>query len=215
MYLYYLEENGLISYKGEQQFTFLKFQDFHDFQDYRLAAQKVAMETWKKRKADKESVYLIPRPWQYTPVPEITLEKLNKDFQITELELDIYLFCCKYRDECVKNGKTYKAMTYEQFRDILGLAKSSINDKAIFSALCFLEKLDLIHFTIGYITNSKSAKIPVFRIEEVGYYIGTKFIEFQKADVLTTEEQRTLKEISERVKLGYEKMGKRENKIKK
>lgn len=34
----------------------------------------------KREKLKKESIYLIPRPIPYTPVPEITLTQLNEDY---------------------------------------------------------------------------------------------------------------------------------------
>lgn len=113
LYLYYLEEHGLIRYCGENKFNFLNANEYNTSTEYRLAAIKYASEVWKSRKKEPNSVYHIPRPIPYTPVPEITLQRLNNDFKITELELSIYLFLCKYRDECVINSKNFKAITYE------------------------------------------------------------------------------------------------------
>lgn len=210
LYLYYLEEHRLVKYRGECQFDFLKLSDFKSSTDYRIAAQNYAAEVWKIRKQDKLSVYHIPRPIPYTPVPEITLERLNKDFQVTELELKIYLFCCSYRDACVKMQKKYKAMTYEQFRDILDLKKENFNNKKILNALCFLEKIGLISFKLGFTTNNKLAKIPVFKITNVEYYIQEPIIDFSKNEILSNEEYQEIEEeIKERVELGYNKFKER------
>jgi hypothetical protein len=38
---------------------------------------KNAKEIWKLRNKEKSSAYIIPRPNPWTPVPEMTLEKLN------------------------------------------------------------------------------------------------------------------------------------------
>ncbi len=215
LYLYYLEENHLIQFNGENKFDFYKIQptDFNKFSEYRLAVQTYAAKIWKQRnKNEKNAIYYIPRPYQYTPIPEITLDRLNRDFQVSELELDIYLFLCKYRDECVKSKKNYKAMTYENFRDILGLEKSSLTDKSIFCALAFLEKIKLITFSLGYTCNSRMAKIPVFKITEVGYYIQEPMIEFKEDDMINECEIEELKKLNERVKSGCDKYKERINK---
>lgn len=211
LYLYYLEDNGLIEYKGEYKFNFHRYleQDFEKFSQYRKTIERYAADIWKLRKTEKEAIYLIPRPMPYTPVPEITLTQLNEDFQISEMELDIYLFLCKYRDECVKNQKDYKAMTFENFRDILGLKQDNTTNQSIRNALAFLEKIKLISFSLGYIPNSKGAKIPCFKITDVGYYIGEPVIEFNEEETLTVSEKEELKRLNERIIDGYDKTLKR------
>lgn len=206
LYLYYLEENGLVEYKGDNKFKYKNRNNYSSFSDYRKDVQSYSSEIWKLRKKDKESVYYIPRPTPYTPVPEITLKKLNEYFKITEIELKLYLFCCKYRDLCVERNMNYKAMTYEDIRDILGLKKDARIDRSIFLALTFLEKLGLVHFSIGYTANSKLAKIPVFKITDVAYYIGEKMVSFEDDEMLTANEKVELKEVNERIEIGYEKL---------
>lgn len=211
LYIYYLENNGLIEYRGVNKFNFHKYleQDFEKFGDYRKAIEKYSAEIWKLRRKEKDAIYFIPRPMPYTPVPEITLAQLNEDFSISEMELDIYLFLCKYRDECVKNHKDYKAMTYENFRDILGLKQDQTTNQSIRNALSFLEKLKLITFSLGFTTNSKGAKIASFKITDVGYYIGEPVIEFEPEDTLNDEEKEDLKKLNERIIDGYDKTLKR------
>lgn len=205
LYLFYLEKNGLIFYKGEKQIpSNFHRSDFDTFKEYRLEALKVSSEVWKQRnKFEKNGVYHIPRPHPYTPVPEITLDRLNKDFQITELEMDLYLLLCLYRDKCVKYEQSYKLMTYENIRDILNLKKDSSTDASIFRALSFLSNLGLIQFSIGYTCNSKLAKIPVFKIEEVNYYIQKPVIEFDTKELMTETD---IQEIKERIKNGFLKL---------
>lgn len=204
LYLFYLEQRGLIYYTGKYQFPELKREDFENFKDYRIEAMKQSAETWKERnKKEKDAVYHIPRPNPFTPVPEITLEKLNRDFKITELEMDLYLLFCYYRDKCVKYDYSYKGMTYENIRDIFGLKKNSETDAAIFRALTFLSELDLIKFDTGYICNSKLAKIPCFKIKEVNYYIKKSTIEFQNDDLVNDKDIKELKDVMERIKNGF------------
>ena len=75
IYLYYLENNGLIEYRGVNKFNFHKYleHDFEKFSLYRKAIEKYSAEVWKLRKKEKDAIYFIPRPIPYTPVPEITL----------------------------------------------------------------------------------------------------------------------------------------------
>lgn len=211
LYLYYLESNGLIEYRGENKFNFYKYRetDFEKFSLYRKAIEKYAAEVWKERKKERDAIYFIPRPMPYTPVPEITLTQLNEDFNVSELELDIYLFLCKYRDECVKNHKNYKVMTFENFRDILGKKQDNTTNQSIRNALSFLEKIKLITFTLGFIANTKGAKIPCFKITDVGYYIGEPMIKFEEEDALTNQEKEELKKLNERIIDGYDKTLKR------
>lgn len=202
LYLFYLEKRGLIKYRGEYQFNKELYQeDFNSSKEYRLAAQTDACTVWKLRnKQEKDGVYHIPRPMPYTPVPEITLERLNKDFEITELELKLYLICCCYRDECIHNNKDFKVLTFENIRDILGAAKHFDNDNAIRRALVFLKGVGLIEYTEGQSINSKDAMIPVFKLKEVNYYIGN----YQAID-FTSEEKEDL-EIIDRISNGFNKI---------
>jgi hypothetical protein len=103
--MFYLEKRGLIEYKGEHKFSSaIAKRGFENSKDYRIAAMKNAKEVWALRNKEKSSAYIIPRPNPWTPVPEVTLEKLNKDFEISEMELKIYLICCSIRDLCIKNN---------------------------------------------------------------------------------------------------------------
>lgn len=201
LYLFYLERDGLVKYRGEYQFEYINRSDFQEFKEYREYAAQMAAKVWKERnKNEKNCVYHIPRPNPYTPIPEITLDKLNKYFKVTELELDLYLILSYYRDKCVKYGQSYKAMTFENIRDILNYRPDTRTNNEIFRALSYLSELGLIQFSIGYTCNSKLAKIPVFKIKEVGYYIGKPIINFSKNELITDSE---VSEIKERVRQGF------------
>lgn len=119
--------------------------------------------------------------------------------------MEIYLFLCAYRDECVQKGTSYKAMTYENFREILNLKKHVDNHKNIFTALAFLEKVGLIVFDIGSIANSRGAEIPVFRIREVNYHITQIFKNFNESELITEEEKQELQKMFKRVQEGFNK----------
>lgn len=123
LYMYYLEQNNLIVYSGlsnSKKDVFFDFEkislyDYDKISDYKKDLQKYSFEIWKNRnkKENKNGVYHIPRPTPFILIPEITLQKLNEDFQITELEMDLYLLMCKYKDVCAINKQSYKFITYE------------------------------------------------------------------------------------------------------
>lgn len=129
LYLYELEMEGLISFRGAEKFTRLYKEDFMkenkngeqvvDKTAFRKAKEQEAFKVWKTR--DKKSYYHIPRPERYTPIPEITLEKLNTIFELDEFELKVYILCCTYRDIQVElYGGLEKTTKFEDIRDALG-----------------------------------------------------------------------------------------------
>lgn len=205
LYMFYLEQRGLIEYKGEHKFDVYKItkRGYEETKDYRAAALKNAKEVWAKRNKEKSSAYIIPRPNPWTPVPEITLEKLNKDFEVNELDLKIYLICCSIRDLCVRENWTYKTLTLEDFRDFLGLDLQAANNAKIRYILYFYKGIGLLDFEECYKTNSRGAKIPVFKISEVHYYIDNR-VEILNQDLNDfTEEQK--EEVRLKIEKGFEK----------
>ena len=96
LYLYELEMEGLIYFKGQEKFKRIHEEDFLkekkngekviDKVALRKAKEAEAFSVWKQR--DKKSYYHIPRPERYTPIPEITLEKsLTMIFSSSGLEV--------------------------------------------------------------------------------------------------------------------------------
>jgi hypothetical protein len=55
------------------------------------------------------------------------------------------------------------------------------------------------------------AKIPVFKITEVGYYIQEPLIEFTESELITECEVADLKKLNERIKIGCDKFKERVN----
>lgn len=139
--------------------------------ELRKAIEKYSAALWKERKKEKDNIYFIPRPDQWTPIPEITLERLNEFFEATEMELKLYYLCCGYRDLCHVRGEATKSITFEKIRDAFGLSKQNANDVKIRRSLLFLRSLGLIDYVETFSSNSKGAKIPKFKIKEVNYYI--------------------------------------------
>ena len=175
LYLYELEKTGLIQFKGKEQFMDISEMDYQkpngklDKIKYRKAKEIEAFRVWKLR--NKAEYYRIPRPERYTPIPEITLDKLNKVFQLNEIELKTYILCCTYRDIQVDlYGGLSKQITYENMRESLGKVEQHINLK-IKKSLYLLKGLGLIDFKDGYYINCKGAKIECFQLTEVNYYV--------------------------------------------
>lgn len=205
LYMYELEWAGLIKYSGKCTFDYVQKGDYCEDgkmnAQYRPAVIKYASEVWKGRNKEKDSIYYIHRPNPYTPIPEITLEQLNKQFKVTELELKIYLLCCTYRDDCFYYGRNYKAITYEQLRDVLGYKLHANIDNEIRRALLFLRGVGLISYTTGYYPNSKGAKIPCFKINEVGYYINGDVGETNLMNEIIDKEE--LQSLQNRLNTGF------------
>ena len=181
LYLYELEMEGLVQFRGKEKFTRLYKEDFTkenkngekviDKTSFRKAKEQEAFKTWKTR--DKKSYYHIPRPERYTPIPEITLEKLNKVYELEEIELKVYVLCCAYRDIQVElYGGLDKKVKFEDMRDALGIKDtSSTANKTLKKIFYFLRGLGLLNFEMGYYYNSRGAKIESFKLKEVNYYV--------------------------------------------
>lgn len=181
LYLYYLEDSGLIFYKGDKKASlrgdnssdeettehiYLQQNPSESYKDYMIRVRAEAARVWKTRnKREKDGVYHIPRPNPYTPIPESTLDKLNTVFETTELEMKIYTLCCRYRDVCVQLEQGFKTLTYEQLRESLGYTQQSVNNGAIRRALYFLKGIGLLEFEEQQYTNSRGTGSLVLRLK--------------------------------------------------
>lgn len=195
MYLYFLEQNYLIRFQGENEFNYIAENDYSNKTEYSKAVQEEAIRVWNLRtKNEKAAYYRIPVPSPFTKIPEITLKKLNQDYQATELEMKLYVLCCHYRDFCVEYKKKYKALTYEHIRDCFHITDDSRNNAQIRKALYFLKGTGLIDFTEGEYLNAKGARIPSFKLTDVSYYVDFNFEDFKKEDFIKEEDWSILKE---------------------
>lgn len=204
LYLYELEHQGLISYQGqikritpeEHEEILEKIKNASEGSKERKYNEAAGALIWKKRnKMEKDGVYYIPRPNKWTPIPEITLQKLNDDFDCSELELKLYFLCCSYRDLCCYENKNTKILTFESVKDAFNIKKNSSDiNKTIRKALLFLKSIGLIEYTEQLINNSRGAAIPCFKLHEVNYYIN-----YEIEEVNMEIEDEDLKEILLRV----------------
>lgn len=200
-YMYQLEQSRLITYNGEYQFSYINEGDYENHKDYLKALDKECFSIWTARsKHEKNGVYYVPCPKPFTPVPEITLEKLHSIFNVSELELKLYLLCCAYRDTCVFQHRQYKVLTFEQIRDTLGYKRHNDIDSNIRKALIFLRGVGLIEYREGIIPNRKGGAIPSFKISEVYYYIDYRIDDFSSEELDTSAEA---KEMYDRIKGQY------------
>lgn len=192
LYLYYLEQNHMIRYQGKYKFQPLDISLDNEIsaKEYRRLCLEQAKETWVLRyKNEKDGVYHIPRPDPFIPIPEQTLQKLNEFFECSELELKLYLWCCDYKSDCEYYKKDLKAVSFEMIRDSFKLKdNSSLVNKQIRMALLFLKAIGLIDFIEGTAINRKNAKVPVFKIKTVNYYIDYDISDFTKDELITEEE---------------------------
>lgn len=194
LYFYFLEQNYLISYQGNDKFEYINENDYKTKAEYSKAIQEEAIRVWKIRNENKNTYYRIPVPSPFTKIPEVTLFKLNQEYKANELEMKLYVLCCHYRDFCLQYKKAYKALTYEHIRDCFDITDDSRNNSAIRKALYFLKGIGLINFTEGEYFNAKGAKIPSFKLTDVEYYIEFNYEDFKKEDYITEKDWEDLKE---------------------
>lgn len=211
LYLYDLEVNKMISYEGYNgdigDYEFVSKRDYTEIKklpdgttkevfhkvEYRKAKEKAAFKMWNSR--NKEGVYYIKKPMPYTPIPEITLSKLNSIFQLDEIEMKVYIYCCIYRDVAVeRNNGYFKTLTYEALRSSLGysLTNKTCPDSKIRRSLYLLRGLGLIELEDGFIVNQKKYKVPCFKLTEVYYYVSYNSKNFEEGGV--NEDEIAIKE---------------------
>ena len=169
LYLYHLEKEGLIQYKGggrsssnEKQTSHIHLQQgaTESYQDFVVRLRTESFRVWKERnKKEKEGIYHIP---QFSPcllIPEAILKKLQP---ASELDLKLYMVCCCYQLE-----QDNQRLTLEQFRKILGCTQNTVNNNAIRQSFCSLQEKDLFEFKEQQYTNSRGTKIPCFKIKGI------------------------------------------------
>ena len=218
LYLAILECNGLVLYRGLSDFDDKKRETMQF--DYSLVEKYVRGEIkrnnpeltqnirdiWNLRKKNREGVYWIPRPNPYTPIPEVTLEKLNDVFNASELEFKLYFICCGYRDTILdgemKTNKK-KNLHYADLNELLGKTHQTNNNKAIRHALSFLQGVGLVEYQDSYYVNQRNKKISCFSLTEVHYYINKEPQEITENEVLGPQEIMALKD---RIQHAYEEL---------
>lgn len=218
VYLAILEFNGLIIYRGDklsdEQLMEYNF-NYEELDKYlkdeltgaeKRGVEKNIQQIWKKRNKEvKYGVYWIPRPDPYTPIPEITLEKLNKDFGASELEFKLYFLCCGYRDTLLEAGEENptktKALRYEDLINVLGKSHQTNNHRAIRHALSFLQGVGLIEYRDVKGANRKGGAVDSFALTEVHYYITKKPLDISQCELLTPDDIESLRQ---RIQKGYD-----------
>lgn len=227
LYLYELECNNLVQFRGNEHFRKIEFlleeetdkrvnellknkPELSEEQakeivlekkftksEIRALKEKEAFSVWKKR--EKSDYYRIPRAESYTPIPEITLEKLNKDFEVDEMEMKVYILLCHLRDVHSEYSPNPTAqVTFESLREILGLKdNSSATNRTLKRIFYFLMGIGLIDFEIGYYYNTKGAKIECFVLKEVNYFVTDNKKELREVD---NESNEIIVEVKNRMK---------------
>lgn len=176
-YLYHLEKEGLVQYKGggrrssndkQTSHIHLQQESTESYQDFVVRLKSESFRVWKERnKKEKEGIYHIP---QFSPcllIPEVILKKLQP---ASELDLKLYMVCCCYQLE-----QDNQHLTLEQLRKILGYTQNTANNNAIRQSFCFLQEKDLFEFEEQQYTNSRGTKIPCFEIkgiQDIGITLG-------------------------------------------
>lgn len=153
-----LEDNDLIKYEGPANY-------------------ETEQDEWNKkfmeRKKNKASFYSIPKApngWEFRILPKETIDKIQKEFLVSEQELKLYLMLANMQEHfCYYNSEDC-VFTMTDLRELLGLSKKMENNKAIAISLLWLQELKLIEYTTKIETNNLGERYTVFYLKAVNYY---------------------------------------------
>lgn len=148
-----LEENGLIKYEGPRHYE----------------------ENWSKefmaRKKDGATYYTIKKGTPYRIMPKETLDKIQYEYLVSELELKLYLLLAQMQEHFCYMKSYERIFTIKDLRELLKLSKNVSNNKAIINGLIWLQKLGLIEYDISVIKDTNvGTKVSLFELKAVNYY---------------------------------------------
>lgn len=153
-----LEDNGLIKYEGPSS---------------RAETQTEWDKAFMERKKNKTSFYTIPKTphgYIYRIMPRETLEKIQNEFAVSELELKLYLLLANMQEHFCYMSSPERIFNLSDLRELLKLSKKVENNKAILMGLLWLEKLNLIEYKVFYEENNLGEQCACFNLIAVNYY---------------------------------------------
>lgn len=154
-----LEENKLIKYEGPA----------HSDMDWK--------KVFSTRKKDGATYYTIPRKTPYRIIPRETINKIQKEFLVSELELKIYLLLAELQERFCYLSSPERNFTIADLRDLLKYSNQNKINKEILSSLLWLREIGLIEYSI--ISKKKTnlgSEISVFNLSSVNYYTNGGYI---------------------------------------
>lgn len=179
-----LEDNKLIQYQGPQ-----------DFEDKFLSQQE-----WNKkfmaRKKYSSGFYKIPKGELYRIIPRETVDKLQNVFLVDEIELKLYLLLANMQEHFCYMKSPERLFTLQDLRELLKMSKKVDNNKKIILSLCWLEKLNLIEYSLFEDVTNLGTKKYVFNLISVNYYTDGGQIENMLS---SAEDSKLTSEMKERI----------------
>lgn len=150
-----LEESGLVKYHGPAA-------EYGQSWD----------EAFMKRKKYTMGYYELSKErTQYRIIPRETVDKIISKYQVTELELKLYLFLANLQEKAISFGYSECPFTLKEARELMGYTKQNTTNKKLYLGILWLGKLNLIKYRVETKKNNNfNEQISYFVIEKVNYY---------------------------------------------
>ena len=132
--------------------------------------------SWEKnfmnRKKYPEGFYHIDRPEKFRKIPKETVNKILKDYLVSEMELKLYLMLGNVQEYYYSRNISNIQITYKDLITLLGMKNEKANRVDIRKALVWLKEINLIKFEY---TKRKAGnfnfEIECINLIQVNFYI--------------------------------------------
>lgn len=154
-----LEQHKLIVYEGPNS------------DEYITMDEKEWLANFSKRNKHKAAFYRIPKKNPYRIMPRETIEKIQQEYLVDEMELKLYFMLANMQETFCYMKSPERQFSLFDLRELLKLTKDSKNNKAIIRALLWLRELELIEYKIVEDKNTNlGTNQYVFELISVNYY---------------------------------------------
>lgn len=158
-YWHLLEQHKLIVYEGPNS------------DEYTLMNEDEWKSNFSKRNKHKAAFYRIPKKNPYRIMPRETIEKIQKEYLVDEMELKLYFMLANMQETFCYMKSPERQFSLFDLRTLLKLSKDSKNNKAIIRALLWLRELGLVEYKIAEDKNTNLGTSQyVFELISVNYY---------------------------------------------
>ncbi len=175
-----LEDNGLIKYEGSQVFS----QNQKDWDKY-----------FTERKKNKAGFYTIPKREPYRIIPRETINKMQNQLEVSEIELKLYLLLANMQEHFCFMGTTDRSFTLADLRELLKMSKQVKNNKEIYLALLWLKEIGAIDFSYKEENCNTGDNFKVFTLNNVAYYLKSSIVK----EILENRKERINKELKDSI----------------
>ena len=154
-----LEEDGLIVYEGKEE---------THTEDGRLIDWSTR---FMARKKNKNGYYSIKKPIKFRRIPKETVDKILKQYEVSEQELKLYILLANMQEVCIYNGEENVLFTYKDLTELLKLKNEGKTRMLIHKSLVWLEKLGLVDYDIVKTKcGNFNQEINCFKLNQVNFY---------------------------------------------